>query len=43
MKNKKQTIEQIKKATNQELISALMLKNVKGGRAQLCCPPPYIN
>ncbi|MEM9824281.1 MAG: hypothetical protein AAF985_24565 [Bacteroidota bacterium] len=43
MKNKKQTIEQIKMNNNQHLISALMSKNVKGGKTQLCCPPPYIN
>ena len=43
MKNKKQTIEQIKKAANQQLINALMMKNIKGGKIQHGCPPPYIN
>ena len=37
MKNRKQTIEQIKSTAQTQLISKLVLNNLKGG---IGCPPP---
>ena len=37
MKNKKQKIEQLQSSVKQQLISKLVLNNVKGG---IGCPPP---